>query len=163
MNFIPLTEKDIPIVQQLAHKIWNENYQEMISQAQIDYMLELIFNEERMLKSLAQNQSWFLLQEDKSYFGYLNFFPKENTMFLSKIYIDAAFQGKGYAHESMDFVVEKAKELQLSSVELTVNKHNHKALKFYQKYGFAIQKEAVFDIGNGYVMDDYVMELIVEN
>jgi hypothetical protein len=41
-------------------------------------------------------------------------------------------------------------------VFLNVNKYN-KAKFFYEKLGFTITKEEVIDIGNDYVMDDYVM------
>jgi ribosomal protein S18 acetylase RimI-like enzyme len=40
---------------------------------------------------------------------------------------------------------------------LNVNKYNS-AIQFYHKIGFEIAKEEVIDIGNGFVMDDYVME-----
>jgi hypothetical protein len=40
---------------------------------------------------------------------------------------------------------------------LNVNKYNS-AQDFYKKLGFCIDYEEVIDIGNGYVMDDYVME-----
>jgi ribosomal protein S18 acetylase RimI-like enzyme len=45
-------------------------------------------------------------------------------------------------------------------LQLQVNKHN-KALYFYQKLGFRVIEEVVFDIGHGYIMDDYLMELVL--
>jgi ribosomal protein S18 acetylase RimI-like enzyme len=41
---------------------------------------------------------------------------------------------------------------------VNVNRHN-KALHFYEKYGFKIIREEDIDIGEGYFMNDYVMEL----
>ena len=41
-------------------------------------------------------------------------------------------------------------------LHLNVNKKN-KAVGFYQKLGFTVDYEEVLDIGNGYVMDDFVM------
>jgi ribosomal protein S18 acetylase RimI-like enzyme len=40
---------------------------------------------------------------------------------------------------------------------LNVNKRNI-AIRFYESIGFAITNEEVIDIGNGFVMDDFVME-----
>jgi catechol 2,3-dioxygenase-like lactoylglutathione lyase family enzyme len=40
---------------------------------------------------------------------------------------------------------------------LNVNKYN-RAKEFYQKLGFSVYSEGIFDIGEGYVMDDYLME-----
>jgi ribosomal protein S18 acetylase RimI-like enzyme len=39
-----------------------------------------------------------------------------------------------------------------------VNKRNPGAISFYKAAGFTIAREAVFDIGSGFVMDDYIME-----
>jgi ribosomal protein S18 acetylase RimI-like enzyme len=44
------------------------------------------------------------------------------------------------------------------AIELQVNKKNV-AQHFYTKQGFTIDRELVLDIGEGFVMDDYVMLL----
>jgi len=44
-----------------------------------------------------------------------------------------------------------------SSLQLNVNRNNN-AKVFYEKIGFAVIKEEDIDIGNGYLMNDYVME-----
>jgi RimJ/RimL family protein N-acetyltransferase len=56
-------------------------------------------------------------------------------------------------------VISRAKELKYNKVQLTVNKYNQRTIRVYEKYGFIRVKEAVFNIGQGYVMDDFVMEL----
>ena len=43
-------------------------------------------------------------------------------------------------------------------VVLTVNRRNTGSIAFYERRGYVIRESAVFDIGGGYVMDDYVME-----
>jgi ribosomal protein S18 acetylase RimI-like enzyme len=59
----------------------------------------------------------------------------------------------------IDEIVKIAKSNNQKGVFLNVNKYN-KAKFFYEKLGFVISKEEVIDIGNGYVMDDYVMEYL---
>ena len=46
----------------------------------------------------------------------------------------------------------------LHSVYLTVNKYNTGSIEVYRHLGFEIADSAVTDIGNGYVMDDYIMQ-----
>ncbi len=41
---------------------------------------------------------------------------------------------------------------------LTVNQGNIDSIAIYRKCGLVVREEALFDIGNGYVMDDVVME-----
>jgi hypothetical protein len=42
-------------------------------------------------------------------------------------------------------------------MRLTVNRQNYKSINFYFKIGFRIEKCADFPIGNGFVMNDFVM------
>ena len=68
-------------------------------------------------------------------------------------------QGKGFGKFMIDEIIRIAKSNDQKGIFLNVNKYN-KAKFFYEKAGFIVSKEEVIDIGNGYVMDDYVMELI---
>jgi hypothetical protein len=45
---------------------------------------------------------------------------------------------------------------------MQVNKANARAIDAYRKAGFRIAQEAVFDIGHGFIMDDYLMEKHIE-
>lgn len=42
---------------------------------------------------------------------------------------------------------------------LNVNRHNTKALAFYQRMGMSKVDEGDFPIGQGYYMNDYIMGL----
>ena len=43
-------------------------------------------------------------------------------------------------------------------LRLNVNKHNEKAIRAYLRNGFRTVESVKNDIGNGFFMDDYVME-----
>ena len=45
------------------------------------------------------------------------------------------------------------------TIWLTVNRRNERAIGAYRRTGFREVRAQVTDIGGGYVMDDYVMEL----
>jgi len=68
-------------------------------------------------------------------------------------------QGKGFGKFMINEIVKIAKSNNQKGIYLNVNKYNT-AKFFYEKVGFTIVKEEVIDIGNGYVMDDYVMEYL---
>ena len=93
--------------------------------------------------------------------GYLSMTEGEDALFLSKIYIEADFRGKGIGKKSMDFIEGIARERKLGKIMLTVNKRNVTAIKAYQKYGFVVKDSPVMDIGGGFVMDDYKMEKLL--
>ena len=46
----------------------------------------------------------------------------------------------------------------LRTLVLGVNKRNAKAIQAYRRNGFTVREEFVLDIGNGFVMDDYLFE-----
>jgi ribosomal protein S18 acetylase RimI-like enzyme len=145
----------------LANEIWNECYSSLISQAQIDYMLKNFLSFE-IIDSQIKNEKYkyFLIKTDENTFkGFLAFAPKENHIFLSKIYLHKDIRGKGYAKDCIDFIRIFAKKLNLNSIVLTVNRENLIAVKAYKKLGFKIVKEADTDIGNGFFMNDFIMAL----
>ena len=49
-------------------------------------------------------------------------------------------------------------KLNLHKIYLNVLSSNERANKFYEKFGFNIEKEEDIDIGNNYYMNDYVMQ-----
>jgi diamine N-acetyltransferase len=57
--------------------------------------------------------------------------------------------------------MEQARRKGAIEVWLQVNKKNRQAIAAYEKAGFRIAEEAVFDIGKGFVMDDFLMSKAV--
>ena len=68
---------------------------------------------------------------------------------------------KAFEFKAFDKIKELAKNFGYSSIRLTVNKNNKKTINAYLKYRFAIIDKAVTDIGNGFVMDDYIMSYTI--
>lgn len=160
---IKATKNDIPTIQNLAKKSWNFAYANIISQEQIDYMLDLMYSEETLNQHLKNtNYQYYLISENDEFLGFVGFeFHQEpETTKLHRIYFLKEAQGKGLGKKALEFVINEAKNVNDKRVILTVNKNNS-AQKFYESQGFKVYNEAIFDIGNGYVMDDYLMEIIL--
>jgi ribosomal protein S18 acetylase RimI-like enzyme len=81
-----------------------------------------------------------------------------DALFLSKIYIKRDYRNKGNGREVFEFINQQARKNQCKKIWLTVNKHNNAAIDIYLKRGFTIAESVNKDIGNGFFMDDYVME-----
>lgn len=54
------------------------------------------------------------------------------------------------------FIKEKALEQRCSNIWLTVNRYNQQAIAVYEHFGMQCVQKQVTDIGNGFVMDDFV-------
>ncbi|WP_158409034.1 GNAT family N-acetyltransferase [Endomicrobium proavitum] len=154
------TENLINIVSSLANEIWNEHYSGIVPKPQIDYMLERFQSASAISKQISsQNYLYYLLQADGGYQGYFAILPKTGELFLSKIYIKVQSRKKGYGKESVTFIKETAKKLNLKQITLTVNKNNLSSIEAYKKIGFIIADSIKSDIGSGFYMDDYLMSL----
>ncbi|MCK5815927.1 MAG: GNAT family N-acetyltransferase [Flavobacteriaceae bacterium] len=159
---IAKTSEDIKIIENLGSVIWREHYIPIIGLSQVEYMLEKFQTIEAIENQLKENYQYYVLLFDKNPVGYLSVLVKDNSLFLSKIYVLKSDRGKGIGKFAMGFIQNKAKELKLNSIVLTVNKYNSNAIKAYEKMGFEKIGELVQDIGGGFVMDDYKMEKSIE-
>jgi ribosomal protein S18 acetylase RimI-like enzyme len=78
--------------------------------------------------------------------------------FISKIYLLPEARGRGYCSRVIEFYTELCLDRGLSAMYLTVNKNNKLGLRAYRGNDFYVAEEVVLEIGNGFVMDDYIMQ-----
>jgi ribosomal protein S18 acetylase RimI-like enzyme len=154
------TKKKVQTVAQLAQKIWTEHYIPIIGKEQTEYMLEKFQSADAILREIQkENFLYFLIEPpDRLTAGYLAVQPRKDDLLLSKIYIERSSRGYGIGHQTIRFVEELAQELEKSAITLMVNRHNSGSIASYSRWGFRITNTAKTDIGNGFVMDDYVMQ-----
>lgn len=161
MNIVVATKEQLAIVKNLAYKIWPNAYETILSKAQLDYMLEMIYSIDSLEKQFDKGHIFLLIEDDQSFIGFASYelnCNNSNKTKLQKLYVLPEIQGKGIGKQVIDYIKEKVVLSNNLALFLNVNKFN-KAKDFYQKYGFQIIKEEVIDIGNNYIMDDYVMEI----
>ncbi len=162
MKIIKVNDKSqLKPIEALATEIWHEHYTPIIGKAQVEYMLQKFQSVETMQKQIEESYEYFSITNDDQLIGYLSIQPRDTYLFLSKVYVHSSYRGYGYGQKAFDFVISRAKELNFNKVQLTVNKYNERTIKVYEDYGFKKVKEAVFDIGSGYIMDDFVMEISI--
>jgi ribosomal protein S18 acetylase RimI-like enzyme len=149
--------EEIATVARLADRIWREHYTPIIGSDQVNYMLEHFQSSRAITKQIKSGYRYFLLETGNSPAGYFSVKHREESLFLSKIYLVNQLRGKGFGAMMMAQVKKLARESGLQRIELTVNRYNHSAIRFYRAEGFEIIDTLVQDIGNGYVMDDYRM------
>ena len=154
------TIKDISLIQDLAQKSWRSHYLGIISHEQIDFMLDLMYSEEEITSQFNNpNYHYYLLGNEENFYGIMGFenHYELNTTKLHRIYITEEGKGKGLGKEAIQFLKNQILEVGDQRIILAVNKQNP-SYHFYLSQGFKVYEEGVFDIGNGFVMDDYLME-----
>lgn len=161
MKLIQIKANQLPIIIELTKKIWPVAYGTILSKAQLDYMIQKFYNETALQELMQKGHIFYLAHDEKeNYVGFvsyeINSAPHKTK--IHKIYVLSETQGMGLGRQFFELVKEQAKENNQKSIFLNVNKYNS-ALHFYTRLGFTIIKDEVIDIGEGYVMDDYIMEL----
>jgi ribosomal protein S18 acetylase RimI-like enzyme len=156
---------DMPIIHNLAHEIWPSAYGDILSPAQLKYMLNQFYSLSSLQKQVTELKHHFILILDENIpVGFASFSLKEkdSSIFrLHKIYVLPQQQGTATGKLLLEYVINSAKLSGATSLELNVNRHN-KARSFYEKYGFTITGQEDIDIGAGYFMNDYVMKLALK-
>jgi ribosomal protein S18 acetylase RimI-like enzyme len=168
---------DIPIIREIAYKAWPVAFREILVPQQIDYMLEMMYSISSLTEQINIKGHMFLLsflynlpilnkvsgQRERKYIGYssyeLNIAGTGKTK-IHKIYILPKYQGSG----SGKVIIKEIEKISICNncgvLTLNVNRNN-RAVGFYKNLGFKIVGEENIDIGNGFFMEDYVMEKVL--
>ena len=156
------TIEDIKDIQNVVYHTWPIVYISIITQEQIAYMLDLFYSKEILQENMNNDGHLFvLLKEDDKVLGFASLehnYRNNNITRLHKLYLMPESHGKGMGKLLMKEVAKEALENQSKAISLNVNKYNT-ALQFYLNFGFEIVKEEIIELGSGFIMDDYVMEL----
>lgn len=156
MGFSKVTNDDIKELATLGNSIWREHYEDIISESQIDYMLNKFQSEKAIKEQIKDGYEYYFIKEDLTSVGYFGIQKRPESLFLSKLYIQKEHRSKGYGKKAFNFIKQKCKDMGLNKITLTVNKNNSDSIAIYEKFGFKKTDSVVSDIGDGFVMDDYI-------
>jgi ribosomal protein S18 acetylase RimI-like enzyme len=159
-RILPVREADLPELIALARDIWYKHYPAIVSIEQIEYMLAQRYHPDVIREQLASREAWW----DKLSIGaqMVGFSACEvgadpSELKLDKLYVSYELRGRGLGSLLLRHIAQRAREAGFRAVYLQVNKNNHSAIRAYERNGFSIREAAQFDIGNGFIMDDFVM------
>lgn len=152
------TTPDYQQIETLADTIWREHYIPITGLGQVEHMLKKYQSTEAISKQVEEEGfEYFVLIYNGTTVGYISIRKEKEWLFLSKIYVLSDYRGNKIGAKAMQFIEEKAKSYHLQTIMLTVNKNNTNSIKAYEKLGFINVGPVVKDIGNGFIMDDYLM------
>jgi GNAT superfamily N-acetyltransferase len=174
----PATLSDRALIRSISERTWPSTYGHIISQEQIDFMLDWMYSDSSLEKQMNTGCKFYIasIKNENSNWdeiGFCSVSPDDEkdaidqmneradgtkSHKLNKLYVLPAAQGTGAGKALLHQAIEVAKAAGASSIFLQVNKQNN-AYTFYLKQGFVKESEFKFDIGNGFFMDDYVLRL----
>lgn len=160
MQIIEATTDHIYNIQVLSDIIWPVTFKEILSQEQIKYMMDMMYSTSSLEKQMTElNHHYLLAEEDGEYLGFVSYeinYKGTQTTKVHKIYVLPSTQGKGVGRFFIDTVSTIAKKNNNTILSLNVNRFN-KAIEFYKRMGFDFHASENIDIGNGFLMEDYIM------
>lgn len=156
----PMTPLDVPTICELARTIWQATYTGLIPQAQIDYMLADRYALDELYAHLDDpDHAWRIAWGAGEKVGFAHASFDARACKLDKLYVHPDYQRRGIGGALLADIKIFARNHAATRLWLQVNRGNTAAIDAYQQYGFAVREARIFDIGGGFVMDDYVMEM----
>ena len=162
IEIIAANKHDMPTIKKLAEHSWSPAFESILSAQQIAYMMEMMYSNESLEQQMDEGHHYAIARKNNENVGYMsceiNHNQSDKTK-IHKLYILPEHQRHGIGKALIDYATQQALKANNNALFLNVNKYNDKAINFYRKHHFFLAKEEVIDIGNGFVMDDYVFEL----
>lgn len=154
---------DIPAIRQMADVAFRDTYKDILSNEQMEYMMDWMYSESSLLLQMTQKGHIFFIEEGK---GYVSFRKeagadeKTSVYHIEKLYVLPQFQGQGLGRKLFGTVVKNVKSFSFGPIriELNVNREN-RAVSFYEHLGMHKDREGDFPIGKGFYMNDYIMAI----
>ncbi len=154
------TIADIPLIRDLATQIWPQTYTPIIGVEQVAYMLALFYSPEQLKAQIKDHHTFLICYDNSLPVAFASYAEAEPGKYkLHKLYILPDQQGKGIGKFLVQHIVADLKSHGARSLYLNVNRYNSSAKAFYEKVGFKQLKDEDIHIGEGYYMNDHVLEM----
>ena len=166
LSFRNATIHDISLIRSLADGVWQRTYATILSPEQIDYMFDMMYSPSSIAMQMQEKHHHFIIiYRNDTPCAYISIEPLGNARYnFQKIYAISQVHGTGVGRYMIEQAClwvqcqEEARQYEGDIViELFVNRANP-AVDFYKHMGFDIVGTRDHDIGNGFFMNDYIME-----
>ena len=161
LELVPVeSDAQIAEARAVAEKTWPRTYAGIIPDAQIPYMIGRMYSPDAIRRDSAAGSPFFLVKADGRTAGVCSADvgrrDADGGAELHKLYVLPWYWGRGVGRWVLDELSRRCREAGAASVWLRVNKQNVRAQKAYRAAGFAKERAVCTDIGEGFVMDDFV-------
>jgi ribosomal protein S18 acetylase RimI-like enzyme len=150
---------ELPIVQQIANDTWPTAFAGVIERHQIEIMLGDIYDLDMLQNDMdALGHVFWVARYGHQDAGFVSSYKEDDVTWIKKLYILPSRQGLGIGRALMGTA--KAVFAPQRALSLNVNNGNVKAIEFYKKYGFAVEREVPVKMGP-FDFTDFVMTKVL--
>jgi ribosomal protein S18 acetylase RimI-like enzyme len=162
MDFRKATTDDCTLINSIASQTWAPTYSHLMSGEQLEYMFEMMYSPENLLRAMTEEgQNFLIFSREGRDVGYVAYETlPEHDFYLQKIYLLPSMQGQGAGRQMLEILLDYLRVLdpEARRLGLNVNRQNLKAVYFYLRNGFEIMSRRDHHIGSGFYMTDYILE-----
>lgn len=152
-------EEDLPVIQAIGTETYYPTYEHLIGRPQVEYMLGKFYSLAALRAQLIAGHTFLIAKEGTRNLGFASYaMLNPSEMKLHKLYVLPQAHGRGVGKLLINEVYQKARDAGAAFLLLNVNRYN-KAKDFYEKAGFKIRETVDLDLGDGFLANDYIMEL----
>lgn len=163
ITIAPASREELPTVARLAEAIWPESYRGILDAEQIRYMLKMMYDLPVLEKEYGEGICFDLIFDGGTPIGFASYGPCFEhgcgCAKLHKLYLTPSYHNRGIGSLTLQHVISEARKKGCKALHLNVNRHNAAAIRAYERNGFRKAQELLTDIGGGFVMDDFIMEI----
>ncbi len=157
------TEKQIKEVEETAKYAWYEHYKDIISQEQIDYMLEHYQSSDAVRRNMSEGYIYYMIMADGELAGYICVLLQSDYALVQSLYIKPEYRRRGLAKRTLAHIdaIFANKEHgfdYIKKLRVNVARKNSFTINVYERLGFEKVRAVDTDIGGGFYRHDYVME-----
>jgi GNAT superfamily N-acetyltransferase len=153
-------EEDYDTILSMAKIVWPHTYSKILSAEQLDFMFDMMYSKEAYKEQLLiKNHHFLIAKEGSNPVGFASYEVnyRTETAKIHKLYVLPQTQGSGVGKVLISKIESIAKKYGNNLITLNVNRYNP-SVNFYLKSGFTKAGQEDISIGNGYLMEDYIMQ-----
>ena len=152
------SQEQIELITALALKIFPKFYAPYLADEHTRFFLNKFQSAHAVNAQIEQGFEYYLVKEDDSEIGYFGLSFSAGKMMIEKLYFLESSRGKGYGKKAVDFILARAVERGIFTVDLIVNQQSSDTILFYKRNGFNIVENVISEFEDHYKVANYKME-----
>jgi diamine N-acetyltransferase len=165
MHIRQASTQDNKIIAQLSATTFKETYWGTDTDENILQYIDAYLNQDQIYQELQDSATnlYYLAEYEQEAIGYIkirndialkpDYLQSREALEIARLYVLKAYQSQKIGYQLLLHAEQYAEQEGCEMIWLCVWKDNQKALKFYEKYGFQLAGEYLFQLGTSTYID----------
>ena len=156
------TDEHFATIEGLARRIVPDFYAPFFERTTAEYLVESGHTAAALGALAGRGYLQYMIEMEGRAVGYFSLVLEGERVLLSHFYLLREYRGRGLGQLAMEFIDRQVRAMGARRIELYVLRENTAAVGLYRKNGYAVAEEVLTRLGNGAVLEDFLMRKEVE-